>query len=158
MAPILFRHVLGWMNHNRPFNSHQKFIYKVCRKCGPRLRDLGPWRPLATGGALLFDHPCTNGKKSTECVNSSVARFARKFLRKFPRPMCSQTRKKLPEELAQKLYSKPCNRAIDTLFIWCKFPQDRFRLLDNVGPDRDALLSESLSRRRWEKKLFELWR
>ena len=58
---------------------------------------------------------------STECVNSSLVRFARKFFGSFARRlailqlMCSQTRRKLPEELIQKLSTKPCDRAIDAL-------------------------------------------
>ena len=62
-------------------------------------------------------------RKSTDCVHSSVARFARQFSWKFPRPVGHTTaavqpgKKNLPEELTQKLSSKPCDRAIDTLCI-----------------------------------------
>ena len=67
---------------------------------------------------------CTRVKNlGTLCVNSSVARFARKFFWKFPgrwailQLLCSQGRRKLQEGLTQQLSSKPCDRAIDALCI-----------------------------------------
>jgi len=59
----------------------------------------------------------------TEWVNSSVARFARKFCGSsscrwaIPQLLCSQARRNLWEKLTQKLSTKPCDQAIDALFI-----------------------------------------
>ena len=72
-----------------------------------------------------FDLKIERACEFTECVNSSVARFARKFLSTFPRQqlLCSKARSEFQEELTQKLSSKPRDRAIDAL---CKITLIRF--------------------------------
>ena len=67
-----------------------------------------------------FDLKIERACEFTECVNSSVARFARKFLSTFPRQqlLCSKARSEFQEELTQKLSSKPRDQAIDAL---CSF-------------------------------------
>ena len=57
--------------------------------------------------------------KITECIKSSVARFARKFLSKFPRPVGHTTAAVQPrkKKVTKTISSKPCDQAFDALCI-----------------------------------------